>query len=662
LSYNRIVPSSPPKVLLTSVCRPLGEKYGDAPSVGYELLYGQVTRAQGAFSPRANHIHFSLEYIAENLDAPSVVLQYPNKRELIRELKRGYEVIAVSFILATFHRMKETVELIRRYSPKSKIVLGGYGTVLSDQELAPWGDAFCRGEGVEFMRKYLGEPPIPMPYRHPLIVSRMKIFGKESSRTGMVFAGLGCPNGCDFCATSYFFKRKHVKLLPTGRDIYNVVERYLEIEPEMSIVVLDEDFLLNKKRAMEFRDCVLAGGKAISMFVFASIRAISQYTTEEILEMGIDGFWIGYEGARSGYAKQGGRATDELFRDLREHGVTILASMIVGFPYQTPEIIEEEREGLLALKPALAQFLIYGPTPGTPFYDRIMKEGLLHKDLTDDRERYYSRCTGFKAMVQHPTMTPEAIEAAQKESFEKDFQRLGPSIYRALETWFLGYLKFRNSPNAFLRKKAGRFAFEIQRAYPIFLAGRLFGPTHEVRRWIGSLEREIHAELGRPSWSQRAESIAAVFLAAWSWVSLKLDFGQHPRLIRHTFRLPEESVPAKLWRRLRGEDPAGHNVQVELRPEQTIWVRIEGRLAMAGADRLADDLKIALARRRERLVIDLNRLKASEEEALERLGKSLAQYRHRIRVVLPANYDFSALTSLNALQIRCVLASAALPS
>src|SRR5674476_1397814 len=97
--------ASPPKVLLTSICRPLGEKYGDAPSVGYELL-----------------------------------------------------------------------------------------------------------------------------------------FGKESSRTGMVFAGLGCPNGCDFCATSYFFKRKHVKLLPTGRDIYNVVERYLEIEPNMSIVVLDEDF------------------------------------------------------------------------------------------------------------------------------------------------------------------------------------------------------------------------------------------------------------------------------------------------------------------------------------------------------------------------------------------------------------------------------------
>ena len=67
------------KVLLTSVCRPLGPKYGDAPSVGYELLYSQVTHAQGIFSPRTVNCHYSIEYIAENLDAPTVVLQYPSK-------------------------------------------------------------------------------------------------------------------------------------------------------------------------------------------------------------------------------------------------------------------------------------------------------------------------------------------------------------------------------------------------------------------------------------------------------------------------------------------------------------------------------------------------------------------------------------------------------
>ena len=144
------------KVLLTSVCRPLGPKHGDAPSVGYELLYGQVTRAQGLFSPRTVNIHFSLEYIAENLDAPTVVLQYPSKRELIRELKKGYDYVGVSFLLAVMHKMKETVALIRQYAPNSKIVLGGYGTVLKDEALKPYGDYICREEGVAFFRRLAG--------------------------------------------------------------------------------------------------------------------------------------------------------------------------------------------------------------------------------------------------------------------------------------------------------------------------------------------------------------------------------------------------------------------------------------------------------------------------------------------------------------------------
>src|SRR5208283_133950 len=80
-------PSRSPKVLLTSICRPIGPAHGDAPSVGYEVLHGQITRAQGIFSPRSVNFTYALDYIAANLDAPAVVLQYPSHRELIRELK-----------------------------------------------------------------------------------------------------------------------------------------------------------------------------------------------------------------------------------------------------------------------------------------------------------------------------------------------------------------------------------------------------------------------------------------------------------------------------------------------------------------------------------------------------------------------------------------------
>ena len=530
-----------PRVLLTSVCRPLGVRHGDSPSVGYELLHEQVTRAQGLFSPRSLHTQFSLDFIAENLEAPATVLQYPSQRELVRELGRGYDFVGVSFVLATYHRMKELVALVRKHSPRSTIVLGGYGTVAPDEMLRPYGDHFCREEGVGFMRRLLGEPEIAKPYRHPLIINPLRVFGKEASRTGIVFAGLGCPNGCDFCCTSHFFKRKHIRLLPTGADIYRVVEQYLEVDPGLAILVLDEDFLLNRRRAMEFRDCVLRGGKPLSIFVFASIRALSRYQVTEILEMGIDGMWIGYEGTRSGYPKQMGRPVEEIFREFREHGITILASMIVGFPYQTPEIIETELAGLLALRPVLTQFLIYGPCPGTPFYEQVVREGTLLPEVAEDRELFYRRGSGFFSMVRHPSMTTQQIEAAQKRCFREDFHRLGPVLFRSVERWLDGYLKLRQSPSEFLRAKAERIAGDLRQAYPLFLTGRLFGPNAEVRRWIGEVRKHLHETLGRPTWRERLRSVMALALASWTAVTLKLGLFQHPQLVRHTYRMPDDA-------------------------------------------------------------------------------------------------------------------------
>jgi haloalkane dehalogenase len=616
----------------------MGPKYGDAASVGYELLYRQVTRAQGLFSPRTVNIHFSLEYIAENLDAPTVVLQYPSKRELIKELKKGYDYVGVSFLMAVMHKMKETVALIRQYAPHSKIVLGGYGTILKDEVLKPYADYICREEGVAYFRQLLGEPAIPMPYKHPLIVSWLKVFGWKVSGTGKIFAGLGCANGCDFCCTSHFFSRKHIKLLPEGRDIYAVVERYLAADPNLVFLILDEDFLLNKKRAMQFRDCVMAGGKRISIFAFSSVKAISQYTVEEILEMGIDGFWIGYEGTRSNYAKQQGRPIADIFTEFREHGITILTSMIVGFDYQNQEIVAQELDGLMQLKPALAQFLIYGPVPGTPFHERIIKENLLQDVYTDDKDLFYRRADGFRTMIKHPTLSAEEIEAIQEWCFKEDFERLGPSIYRVLEARLLGLQKLKNSPNPLLRAKAEYYAGELRYAYPVFLAGRLLGPNAAVRRWIGDLERQVHAELGAPPLGQRVKSFLGVAAALWTGMTLKLDLFQHPKLIRTSYRVPGRRWDAfAMWEEFQRKAASpDFSIQVELRhAKKEVWMRLEGALSASEAEVLGDRIQKSLAEGKSKLVLDFKKLQWDKAENLKPLCKKLAAYRSRIRVVLP---------------------------
>jgi len=156
LDGQRSNSSRRPWVLLTSICRPIGRTHGDGASVGYEVLHGQVTRAQGVFSPRSVNFTFALDYIAANIDAPAVVLQYPSHRELVRELRKAPDYVGISFNLVTFHRMKEAVALVRKHAPNAKIVLGGYGTVLGDAQLAPYGDHICREEGVAWFRALLG--------------------------------------------------------------------------------------------------------------------------------------------------------------------------------------------------------------------------------------------------------------------------------------------------------------------------------------------------------------------------------------------------------------------------------------------------------------------------------------------------------------------------
>ena len=626
------------KILLTSVCRPLGPSSGDASSVGYELLHRQVTRAQGIFSPRTVNVHFSLEYIAENLDAPAVVLQYPSRQELIRELKKGYDYVGVSFLMAVMHKMKETVALIRRYAPQSKIVLGGYGTMLKDEVLKPYADYICREEGVAFFRRLLKEPEIQMPYKHPLIVSWLKVFGWKVSGTGKIFAGLGCPNGCDFCCTSHFFSRKHIKLLPEGKDIYAVVERYLDVDPNLVFLILDEDFLLNKKRAMQFRDCVIQGGKTLSIFAFSSVKAISQYKVEEILEMGIDGFWIGYEGTRSNYSKQQGRPIEEILREFREHGITVLASMIVGFDYQNQEVVAKELAGLMQLKPALAQFLIYGPVPGTPFYERIIKENLLRDVYTRDMELFYRRADGFRTMIKHPTLSPEAIEEIQRWCFEEDFQRLGPSIYRALEARWLGLRKLKNSANPLLRQKAAYYAQELRYAYPVFLAGKLLGPNKAVRRWIEELERLIHAELGPPTLAERGQSVLAVGAALWTGLKLKFHLFEHPKLMRTSYRMPSTRWRAfESWEEIhRKFSSPDFSIQVELQhAKKQVWLRLEGAISRADAEGIGQRIRDSLAASKSRLILDLKKLHWDKVDDLCPLREKLAAYRSRIQLVLP---------------------------
>ena len=186
------------KVLLTSVFGPYGvdDEYGQA-SCRMELFHNQVTREQGVFSMRFFHESFGLHFLAENISVPTTVLDFPSEARFVEELRRGYDLVGISFIVANFAKAKRMAELVRRHAPHARIVLGGHGVQIPEVAEEIPHDHLCVGEGVRWLRGILGEDP-KAPIRHPI---RPATFGGRilgvpvKDGSGHVMPGLGCPNG-----------------------------------------------------------------------------------------------------------------------------------------------------------------------------------------------------------------------------------------------------------------------------------------------------------------------------------------------------------------------------------------------------------------------------------------------------------------------------------
>ena len=202
-----------------------------------------------------------------------------------RELKQHqYDVVGITSIIVNLAKVREMCRMIRSLSPNSTIVVGGHVAAIPGVEHMIDADHIVRGEGVSWMRRYLGEDE-KAPVRHPAIVSgmRTRIMGirvpdRKGSTAATIIPSVGCPMGCNFCTTSAFFggKGKFVNFYETGDELYDVMCRMEQDLKVRSFFVMDENFLLHRERAMRLLERMKQGHKSWSMSVFASANALGR--------------------------------------------------------------------------------------------------------------------------------------------------------------------------------------------------------------------------------------------------------------------------------------------------------------------------------------------------------------------------------------------------
>ncbi|MHC4715721.1 MAG: B12-binding domain-containing radical SAM protein [Planctomycetota bacterium] len=469
-----------------------------------ELWHNQVTRVQGPFSLRMFHRSWGLMLMQANMDAPCTCLDFPSLDRFIEEIRDNhYDVVGISGIMPNIGKVRKMCRLIREHLPEATIVIGGHITGCADLGERIDADHIVRGDGVRWFRRFLGEDE-NQPIRHPMIYAgfQRRTMGvaipfSPRNMAAALITSVGCPVGCNFCSTSAMFggKGRFVNFYETGEELFDVMCRLEEGLEINSFFVMDENFLLHRRRALRLLELMRARGKSWSLNVFSSANALKSYTMEELVGLGVSWVWLGLEGKDSRYGKLSGTDTRELVRALQENGIRVLGSSIIGLEEHTPENIDEAIDYAVSHEADFHQFMLYTPVPGTPLYAELDAAGKLlsNRELPDaDNHGQY------RFSHRHPHIRPGEETEMLLRAFGRDFEVNGPSVLRVVGTALAGWRKYRDHPERRIRQ---RFAWEVEAITTLFAGGlwaarKWFRDNPDLRAKTDAMLRDIHREFG----------------------------------------------------------------------------------------------------------------------------------------------------------------------
>jgi radical SAM superfamily enzyme YgiQ (UPF0313 family) len=494
------------RVLLSSVFGPYArdDKYGSRTINPMELYHNQVTRVQGGFSLRMFHRSFGLLMLQANIDAPCTLLDFASLDRFVQELTdHSYDIIGISAIFPNIEKVKVMCQLIRRYQPHADIVVGGHIANYKDLNQEIDADHIVRGDGIAWFRQFLDQPS-DTPVKHPDVLSAFgaRIMGvslsdKPKDTAAILIPSVGCPIGCNFCSTSALFggKGKFVNFYETGDELFDVMLRLESTLHVNSFFVLDENFLLHRRRALRLLDLMKIHQKSWMLNVFSSARVLRSYTMEQLVGLGVGWVWMGIEGQDSHYRKLEDVDTRKLVKRLQSHGIRVLGSSIIGLENHKPETMDRVISHAVRHQADFHQFMLYTPVPGTSLYEAHQKnETLLDKSkfLPADAHGQY------RFNFRHTNIDPGQEAGFLLQAFEQDFQENGPSLARLIRTLLIGWQRYKNSPDHRIRARYAREVSPLRTTYAgaVWAMKRHYRDTPMLFSKMKALLSDIYREFG----------------------------------------------------------------------------------------------------------------------------------------------------------------------
>ena len=350
------------------------------------------------------------------LDTPTLRL---NTKEFITKVKEWKpDVIGISLQTPTAPRGYRAIAILKELLPDVPIVVGGvHPTFMYEEALNHGADVVVRYEGeytmlelVNVIERYgLNEErlkniegiafrardgkvivtkprplirdldELPPPARHLLPMDKYTLFNKPI-KIAHIMASRGCPYGCSFCITSYFWGRRI--RFRSAKKVVDEIEDVVNKYGAKTVVFTDDELTVNRKFIYDLIRELKERGLDITFACGSRVDHVNKELLKFLYDNGCTAIYFGVESAsQNTLDKIGKRIRIEqaikVFRWVKELKGFASGSFILGFPWETLNDMKETVSFALKLDPDYAQFTVLTPYPGTPMYDFALKHNLI---------------------------------------------------------------------------------------------------------------------------------------------------------------------------------------------------------------------------------------------------------------------------------------------
>jgi haloalkane dehalogenase len=459
-----------------------------------------------------SHTHcFANHILAQNVNVPSVLLEYPRWDDFTREVDKGYRMLGISSLPVHLDIVLKMCDYVRRRSPATQILIGSYGgqayaAQYDEETQKKYVDHVVHGEGVRYLRELLNEE-LDRPIRQRLMPkaggSPRFITRYPKGAVAFLVSGLGCPGGCDFCSTTALFDQKRIEML-SPEDLVDHIALYHRHFPGVSnIFVIEEDHFRHPEylaRIREFWESNPQVVEDIDWFGFGSIDYIARYAKQHgwdaIAEMGIGTIFIGVESkfaGEHGYEKRSEADAREVFRRLHSMGIRTAGAWVCGWDFHDHSNIMEDLNYFVSLYPTYQQLTRLSPFPGTVLWEKLREQGRVQQVPWED-VHFWSGSQKNAALEDHETLN------LTEYGYDLLYRTWGSSILRRLDVQLNGYEHCLKSKNPIMRKHKAKFMKRhCATFWSLLYAMDRFAPNGVVRRRVRKVDEKYRRLIGEPT-------------------------------------------------------------------------------------------------------------------------------------------------------------------